>query len=91
MRRVFVSLDRLEDVRYFASTQLPGVLIINTNAKPGTVSKLHRLGVLSDDAIEFLMRKICEPQKKALQRGNAERAQEHNPLYYTPKGAPHVN
>lgn len=86
MRRIYVALQGEEAFRYIVSPQIPGVLIINTSAKPQTVAQLLRLsdGQLSANAIQHL-------KEKALQRGNAEKAEEHNPLYYTPKGAPHVN
>ena len=86
MRRIYMALKDVEAFRYIVAPQLPGVLIINTSAKPQTVAQLLRLpdGQLSANAIQHL-------KEKALQRGNAERAEEHNPLYYTPKGAPHVN
>ena len=73
MRRIYIALRGVEAFRYITSPQMPGVLIISTNARPQTMAKLLRLpdGQLSSGAVRYL-------KEKALQRGNAERAEENS-------------
>ena len=73
MKRACVDLRGVDASRYITSPQMPGVLIINTNARPQTMAKLLRLpdGQLSSGAVRYV-------KEMALQRGNAERAEENS-------------
>lgn len=41
MKRIYVHMDNVKHLRYMASIQLPGYLIINTNAPIRNVVYLH--------------------------------------------------
>lgn len=84
MKRAYVPLEGLDDLRYIVSPQLPGVLIINTNGDSARIVRLWD-GMLSDTAVRYLMRRAYEPKEKGLQRGNAEKTLTKQPSLLYPE------
>ncbi len=56
MKRIYVQLDNVKHSRYITSIQLPGYLIINTNAPIGKVVRLYQFQTykLNERTISYL-------------------------------------